>query len=92
MRGTVGKIPGLLSMQHGVYESDEGLNDGFTHGFVMTFDSPQNRDRYLPYPRARTRRGDRRPEHRTRDGVRLHRLSEGRTGPRTYASPLRFLD
>jgi len=26
------------------------LNDGFTHGFVMTFDSPQSRDRYLPHP------------------------------------------
>jgi hypothetical protein len=50
MRGMVGKIPGLLSMQHGVYQSDEGLNDGFTHGFVMTFDTPQSRDRYLPHP------------------------------------------
>ncbi|MEY2751727.1 MAG: hypothetical protein RLZZ550_1698 [Verrucomicrobiota bacterium] len=50
MRGMVGKIPGLLSMQHGVYQSDEGLNDGFTHGFVMTFDSPKSRDEYLPHP------------------------------------------
>jgi len=50
MRGMVGKIPGLLTMQHGVYQSDEGLNDGFTHGFVMTFDSPQSRDTYLPHP------------------------------------------
>jgi hypothetical protein len=33
-----------------VYQSDEGLNDGFTHGFVMTFDSPQSRDAYLPHP------------------------------------------
>ena len=30
--------------------SDEGLNDGFTHGFVMTFDSPKSRDEYLPHP------------------------------------------
>jgi hypothetical protein len=50
MRGMVGKIPGLLTMQHGVYQSDEGLNDGFTHGFVMTFDSPKSRDEYLPHP------------------------------------------
>ena len=50
MRGMVGKIPGLLSMQHGVYQSGEGLNDGFTHGFVMTFDSPKSRDEYLPHP------------------------------------------
>lgn len=49
MRGMVGKIPGLLSMQHGVYQSPEGLNDGFTHGFVMTFDTPLSRDRYLPH-------------------------------------------
>ncbi len=49
MRGMVGKIPGLLSMQHGPYQSPEGLNDGFTHGFVMTFDSPASRDAYLPH-------------------------------------------
>ena len=46
----VGKIPALLSMQHGSYQSPEGLNDGFTHGFVMTFDTPQSRDAYLPHP------------------------------------------
>ena len=90
MRGTVGKIPGPLLMQHGVYQSDEGLNDGFTHGFVMTFDSPGSRDRYLPHPRAQTRQGDRRPEPRTFAGVRLHRLREGRTGPLPYASPFVF--
>lgn len=46
----VGKIPGLLDMQHGPYESAEGLNDGYTHGFIMTFDTPANRDAYLPHP------------------------------------------
>lgn len=50
MRGMVGRIPGLLAMEHGVYESSEGLNDGFTHGFVMTFDSASSRDAYLPHP------------------------------------------
>ncbi|MFN5804456.1 MAG: Dabb family protein [Opitutales bacterium] len=50
MRGMVGKIPGLLSMKHGPYESPEGLNDGFTHGFVMTFDTQKSRDEYLPHP------------------------------------------
>jgi hypothetical protein len=44
------KIPGLLSVEHGPYKSDEGLNDGFTHGFIMTFDSPESRDAYLPHP------------------------------------------
>lgn len=50
MVGMVGKIPGLLEMIHGPYKSDEGLNDGFTHGFIMTFDSPESRDAYLPHP------------------------------------------
>jgi hypothetical protein len=50
MKGMVGQIPGLLDMEHGPYESAEGLNDGFTHGFIMTFDNPANRDAYLPHP------------------------------------------
>lgn len=50
MQSMVGKIPGLLDMIHGSYDSDEGLNDGFTHGFIMTFESPEARDAYLPHP------------------------------------------
>lgn len=50
MRGMVGKIPGLLAMEHGSYDSPEGLNDGFTHGFIMSFDTCANRDAYLPHP------------------------------------------
>ncbi len=50
LSGMVGKIPGLLAIEHGPYESDEGLNDGFTHGFIMTFDSAKSRDEYLPHP------------------------------------------
>ena len=50
LKGMVGKIPGLLSVESGPYESDEGLNEGFTHGFVMKFDSPKSRDAYLPHP------------------------------------------
>lgn len=50
MEGMVGKIPGLLTFEHGSYQSDEGLNDGFTHGFIMTFDSAESRDAYLPHP------------------------------------------
>ena len=46
----VGKIPGLQNVEHGPYQSDEGLNEGFTHGFIMTFDSPESRDAYLPHP------------------------------------------
>lgn len=50
LMGMVGKIPGLLSIEHGPYQSDEGLNDGFTHGFIMTFDTAESRDKYLPHP------------------------------------------
>lgn len=50
MKGMVGRIPGLQDMEHGPYQSDEGLNEDFTHGFIMTFDSPESRDAYLPHP------------------------------------------
>ena len=50
MKGMVGKIPGLLDMSSGPYDSPEGLNEGFTHGFIMTFDSAASRDAYLPHP------------------------------------------
>ncbi len=50
MHAMVGKIPGLLDMIHGPYDSAEGMNDGFTHGFIMTFESPRSRDEYLPHP------------------------------------------
>ncbi len=50
LQGMVGQIPGLLSCEHGPYKSDEGLNEDFTHGFIMTFDSPESRDAYLPHP------------------------------------------
>ena len=50
MKEMVGKIPGLLDMEYGSYNSTEGLNEDFTHGFVMTFDSLASRDAYLPHP------------------------------------------
>ena len=46
LEGMVGRIPGLLDFSGGPYDSDEGLNDGFTHGFIMTFESPEARDAY----------------------------------------------
>ncbi len=48
--GLRGKIPGLLDFSGGPYSSGEGLNKGFTHGFVMTFADAQSRDTYLPHP------------------------------------------
>ena len=50
MKLMVGKIPGLLDMEYGPYDSTEGLNDNYTHGFIMTFDSPEAREAYLPHP------------------------------------------
>ncbi len=50
MKDMVGKVSGLLDMEYGSYNGDEGLNEDFTHGFVMTFDTPESRDAYLPHP------------------------------------------
>ncbi|MGK6352848.1 Dabb family protein [Parapedobacter sp. DT-150] len=50
MKAMVGEIPGLLDMEYGPYSSPEGMNDGFTHGFLMTFDNESSRDSYLPHP------------------------------------------
>jgi hypothetical protein len=44
------KIPGLLDFHGGPYRSPEGLNQGFTHGFVMTFADPESRDVYIDHP------------------------------------------
>lgn len=44
------KLPGMVSYRGGAYSSPEGLNQGFTHGFIMTFTDAQARDRYLGHP------------------------------------------
>jgi hypothetical protein len=44
------KIPGLLNFSGGAYSSPEGLDKGFTHGFVMTFADEASRNGYLPHP------------------------------------------
>ncbi len=44
-------IPGILDFAGGPYSSHEGLSQGYTHGFVMTFDSAASRDTYLPHPK-----------------------------------------
>jgi hypothetical protein len=43
-------IPGLLDFTGGRHSSHEGLDQGFTHGFVMTFADVASRDGYLPHP------------------------------------------
>lgn len=44
------RIPGLLDFSGGPYSSAESLNQGFTHGFVMTFADAASRDGYIPHP------------------------------------------
>jgi hypothetical protein len=50
LAGLKGKIPGLLTFSGGAYSSPEGMQKGFTHGFVMTFTDAAARDVYLPHP------------------------------------------
>ena len=44
------KIPGILAVEHGVNNSPEKLNQGFTHVFQLTFTNAAARDTYLPHP------------------------------------------
>ena len=41
------KITAIADFEWGVNNSPEGLNDGLTHGFVITFKSEKDRDTYL---------------------------------------------
>ncbi|WP_163833532.1 Dabb family protein [Spartinivicinus ruber] len=50
LNSLVGVIPGLLSCSGGENNSPEGINRGYTHGFVMQFESIEARDNYLPHP------------------------------------------
>jgi hypothetical protein len=43
-------MPGFLSLCGGPYSSPEGLNQGYTHGYLMTFVSAAARDQYLTHP------------------------------------------
>lgn len=45
-----GKIPQILDFEWGLNNSPEGLNKGFTHCYVLTFGSEEDRDIYLPHP------------------------------------------
>lgn len=44
------KIPGIVSYEHGVNNSPENLNKGFTHVYQLTFKNAAARDAYLPHP------------------------------------------
>ena len=43
-------IPGIVSFEHGVNNSPEGKNLGFTHVYLLTFETAAARDAYLPHP------------------------------------------
>jgi len=43
-------ISGIEDYVSGMNSSPEGLNQGFTHGFVMTFTDATARDAYLKHP------------------------------------------
>lgn len=45
-----GKIPQILSLEHGTNVSKEGFDKGFTHAFVVTFANEKDRDTYLVHP------------------------------------------
>ncbi|WP_372894612.1 Dabb family protein [Stieleria sp.] len=44
------KIDSIIDFQYGVNNSPEGLDDGFTHCFLLTFADEAGRQAYLPHP------------------------------------------
>ncbi|TNF43933.1 MAG: Dabb family protein [Cytophagales bacterium] len=44
------QIPEIKGFEWGVNSSPEGLNQGLTHAFTLTFYSDADRDAYLPHP------------------------------------------
>ena len=44
------KIPSIRDFEWGTNNSPEKHDDGFTHCFMVTFDSNEGRDEYLPHP------------------------------------------
>lgn len=44
------KIDAIKAFEWGVNNSPEGKEDGFTHAFMLTFDSEAGREAYLPHP------------------------------------------
>lgn len=44
------KIPEIKDYEWGTNNSPEGLDKGFTHCFLVTFESEEDRSTYLPHP------------------------------------------
>jgi hypothetical protein len=49
-RGLPKNIPGIIAFEDGINNSPEGKNLGFTHVYLVTFESSEARDAYLPHP------------------------------------------
>jgi hypothetical protein len=47
------RIPQIRDLEWGTDMSPEGRQFGHTHAFLVTFDSPADRDAYLPHPARR---------------------------------------
>jgi len=45
------EIPGIVGFEHGVNNSPEGLNQDFTHVYLLSFENEAARDAYLPHPK-----------------------------------------
>lgn len=43
-------IPGIIDFEWGTNVSPEGLAQGLTHCFLVTFRNEEDRDAYLPHP------------------------------------------
>lgn len=43
------KISGIQDFEFGTNNSPEGLNEGLTHAFLVTFKTEKDRDAYLPH-------------------------------------------
>ena len=48
-RGLPSRIAEIADFEYGTNNSPEGLADGFTHCFLVTFRSEKDRDSYLPH-------------------------------------------
>lgn len=48
--GLSDKIDEIKAIEWGTNNSPEGLDQGFTHCFFLTFASEEDRDAYLPHP------------------------------------------
>ncbi|WP_145304837.1 Dabb family protein [Crateriforma conspicua] len=44
------RIPEIADFEYGTNNSPEGLNEGLTHCFLVSFKSEEDREKYLPHP------------------------------------------